>query len=191
MKVALYFGSFNPVHAGHIGLANFVLENKLADELWLIVSPINPLKEQSELISEVHRMKMLQLAIKNNDRIKISDIEFDMPKPSYTIFTLEKLALQHPDNQFILMIGSDNALVFNQWKDYKTILQKYPVWVYPRLNYDLKDVENLYPEMRKIESPYFDISSTVIRHQIKSGKNPGKWLHPDVYKYILKHQLYL
>lgn len=191
MKVALYFGSFNPVHVGHIGLANFVLQNKLADELWLIVSPNNPLKEQSELISEEHRIQMLHLAMNHHAHIRISDIEFDMPKPSYTIHTLEKLTLQYPENQFILMIGSDNALVFNQWKDYKIILQKYPVWVYPRRNYELKDVENLYPEMQKIDSPYFDISSTDIRLQIKSGENPGKWLHPDVYKYILNHRLYL
>lgn len=191
MKVALYFGSFNPVHAGHTGLADFIIDHQLADELWMIVSPSNPLKEQSILIDESHRISMLQLALQDRPHIRISDIEFDLPKPSYTIHTLEILADKYPDIEFSLLIGSDNALVFNLWKEYRKILQKFPVWVYPRRNFDLQEAICNYPEMIQIDSPYFDISSTEIRNQIKKGISPGQWLHPDVYKYILNHHLYL
>ena len=115
MKIALFFGSFNPVHLGHTNLGKYLTDNKLVDEVWFVVSPCNPLKNQNDLIDEYLRLDMLMLAIQGEPQFKVSDIEFTMPIPSYTINTLEKFNIDFPEHQFVLMIGSDNALVFDHW----------------------------------------------------------------------------
>lgn len=190
-KVGLYFGSFNPVHNGHLNLANYLVNNNIVDEIWFVVSPRNPLKQQNSLLDEYLRMKMLKLAIDENPKLKVSDIEFSMPVPSYTIDTLYKLSSLYPDIQFFLLIGSDNALVFDQWKDYRQIVSNYPVLVYPRPGYDFGLVENVYPEMQVLSTPYYDISSTEIRKAIAERQDVSQWLHPAVYRYILKNELYM
>jgi len=190
MNIALYFGSFNPIHIGHQKLAEWLLDNEIVDEVWFVVSPCNPLKNQSELIDEYIRLDMLMLAIQNQPRLKVSDIEFVMPIPSYSIDTLHKLSSQFPENQFTLVIGSDNALVFDQWKNYETLLKEYPVLVYPRSGYDFAEVADKYPQMQLLSTPYFNISSTQIRESIANKKDVTQWLHPLVHQFIIENNLY-
>jgi nicotinate-nucleotide adenylyltransferase len=130
------------------------------------------------------------LAIKDQKYFKASDIEFTMPVPSYSIDTLHELTSLYPDFQFLLIIGSDNALVFDQWKDYKQILNEYPILVYPRHSFDFELVSDIYPQMQLLKSPYFNISSTEIRQFLAQKKDVSKWLHPSVYQFIIENNLY-
>ena len=190
-SIGLFFGSFNPIHLGHTNLAEYIFRFSGVDEIWFIVSPRNPLKEQSELIDEQLRLKMLQLATNDKEYLMVSDIEFDLPKPSYTIHTLKTLNEKYPEDDFILLIGSDNMLIFDQWKDYQTILDDYSVVVYPREGYPFEEFEETYPDMQVLEeAPSFDISSTEIRQLIAEKKDASKWLHPEVYQFILENNLY-
>jgi len=189
-RIGIYSGSFNPIHVGHQKLANYLIENKIVDEVWLVVSPCNPLKLQSELIDEYIRLEMLVIAIQDQPHIKASDIEFTMPIPSYTIDTLHLLTAQYPDNQFQLIIGSDNAHVFNQWKTYERLLKEYPVLVYPRTGYDFKDVASQYPQMKLLSSPIYNVSSTEIREYIAKKKDVSQWIHPSVLQFIKENNLY-
>jgi len=190
MNIALYFGSFNPVHLGHTKLAEHLIKKRLVDEVWFVVSPCNPLKEQKDLINEYLRLDMLMLAIRDQKNFKASDIEFTMPVPSYTIDTLQKFSSEYPELNFSLMIGSDNALVFDKWKNYNDILNKFSIFVYPRNGYDFNKVENIYPQMKLLNTPYYDISSTQIREAISKKKDITHWLDPDVYLFIIENNLY-
>ncbi len=190
MKIAVYSGSFNPVHNGHTQLAQYLIDNDLVDEVWFVVSPCNPLKEQKELIDEHLRLEMIILAIAGESRFKASDIEFSMPIPSYSIDTLKQLNQLFPEHQFCLIIGSDNALVFDKWKNYNEILDKYEVLVYTRLGYDFSKVADIYPQMKILETPYYNISSTQIRYAIKQKKDVSNWLHPKVVSFIFENELY-
>ena len=190
-SIGLFFGSFNPIHLGHTNLAEYIFRFSGVDEIWFIVSPRNPLKEQSELIDENLRLKMLQLATGDKDYLVASDIEFDLPKPSYTIKTLKTLSEIFPEDDFILLIGSDNMQIFDQWKDYQTILDDYSVLVYPREGYPYDEYEEMYPEMQILEeAPFFDVSSTQIRELIKNNQDVSHWLHADVYQFIKENNLY-
>lgn len=191
LSIGLFFGSFNPIHLGHTQLADYIFEFSGVDEIWYIVSPRNPLKEQSELIDEHLRMHMIELATAGKDYLQVSDIEMNLPKPSYTITTLKALSEQYPEHNFILLIGSDNMRIFNQWKEYKTILKDYSVLVYPREGYPYEEYEETYPEMQVLEeAPFFPISSTQIREMIKNHQDASQWLHPDVYQFIKQNGLY-
>lgn len=190
MKIALYPGSFNPVHAGHIHLASTVIDQHLADAVWLVISPHNPLKECTLLQDEMHREAMTRLAVKSKKGLFVSTVEFFMPRPSYTIDTILELQRKNPGDQFVLMIGSDNALIFNQWKDYQKLLAIVDVYVYPRRGFSVEEAIQLYPEMQALDTPYYDISSTRLREWISQGKDTGGWLHPDVSDYIRDNHLY-
>lgn len=190
MKIAIYSGSFNPIHKGHTQLANYLIDNELVDEVWFVVSPLNPLKSPENQLDEQLRLEMVNLAIENQPEFKASDVEFSMPMPSYTIDTLQNLDSQYPEYQFVLIIGSDNAVVFDQWKAFEDILMHYPVIVYPRRNYDMEYVAAKFPEMQLLESPYYDISSTQIREWIQEGEDVSKWVEPKVLDYINQKKLY-
>ena len=189
-RIGIYSGSFNPIHTGHQKLAEYLIDNKLVDEVWFVVSPCNPLKKQEDILDEYIRLEMLLMAIRHQPNFKASDIEFTMPVPSYSIDTLHELTSQFPDNQFLLVIGSDNALVFDQWKDYTQLLNEYPVLVYPRHGYDVEQVTGKFPQMNILQSPYFDISSTQIRRFIAQKKDVSPWLHPSVIQFISENNLY-
>jgi nicotinate-nucleotide adenylyltransferase len=189
-RIGIYSGSFNPIHLGHQNLAKYLIDNEIVDEVWFVVSPRNPLKNQADLLDEYIRLDMLMLAIQNEPQFKVSDIEFVMPIPSYTIDTLHELTRQFPDNQFQLIIGSDNALVFDKWKNPQQILTEYPVLVYPRRGYNLAEVADLYPQMQLLNTPYFDISSTQVRDLIVQKKDVSQCLHPCVYEFINENNLY-
>ncbi|MDX9747093.1 MAG: nicotinate (nicotinamide) nucleotide adenylyltransferase [Paludibacter sp.] len=191
MKIALYPGSFNPVHNGHIQLARSVVEQHLADEVWLVISPHNPLKESALLQDEVHREAMICLALEGEKGLFASTVEFTMPRPSYTIDTIRELQRMNPGDQYVLMIGSDNALIFNQWKEYQELLSIVEVYVYPRRGFSVSEALALYPKMRALNTPYYDISSTQLREWIRQGVDTSDWLHPDVQEYISVNHLYL
>ena len=189
-RIGVYSGSFNPIHTGHQKLAEYLIDNLIVDEVWFIVSPCNPLKKQEDQLDEYIRLDMLMLAIRHQKSFKASDIEFTMPVPSYSIDTLHQLSNLYPDFQFTLIIGSDNALVFDQWKEYTQLLNEYRILVYPRREYDFELVSARFPQMQLLKSPFFDISSTEIRHFIAQKKDVSQWLHPSVYKFIIENNLY-
>lgn len=190
MNIAIYSGSFNPIHKGHLQLAHFVLEKQLAQEVWFVVTPCNPLKEQAELIDHFLRLDMVISVIGNQSAFKASDVEFDMPVPSYSIDTLTELCKMFPEHTFSLLIGSDNALVFDQWKNYSEILAKFKVLVYPRRGYNFETVAQRYPQMQLLNSPYCDISSTEIRNAIVGNQPVDKWIEPEVIEFIYENNLY-
>ena len=190
-SIGLFFGSFNPIHLGHTNLADYVFEFSGVDEIWFIVSPRNPLKEEYSLIDENIRLKMTELATAEKDYLKGSDVEFNLPKPSYTINTLNALRESFPEDDFILIIGSDNMEIFDQWKDYQTILEEFSILVYPREGHPYELFEEKYPEMQILEeAPLFEISSNQIREKIHQGEEVSQWLHPEVYQFILENNLY-
>ena len=188
MNIGLFSGSFNPIHKGHIALAEYIRNHAHIDEVWFVVSPRNPLKEDHLLIDEQHRLKMVELAIKGREGLKVSDVEMNMPKPSYTVNTLKKLSASYPEHRFHLIIGTDNMLSFHLWKDYHYILEHYPILVYPR---DKEDIPAAYPSMQLIHAPLYPISSTQIREMIRHHEDISEWVAPEVMDYIQQMQLYI
>ncbi|PIX33821.1 MAG: nicotinic acid mononucleotide adenylyltransferase [Bacteroidetes bacterium CG_4_10_14_3_um_filter_31_20] len=185
----LFFGSFNPVHVGHLVIANYMLEYTEIKELWFIVSPQNPFKEKKLLAPEYHRLEMVRLAIGENNKMKASDIEFKMPKPSYTIDTLAYLKDKFPKRDFALIMGADNLKSFEKWKNFEQILNNSPLLVYPRIGFTNSNIE-LKGDIRNTEAPVIEISSTFIREGIKMGKDLRFYLNDKVYEYITDCGLY-
>lgn len=189
-QVGIFSGSFNPIHIGHLILANYMLEFTYLDEVWFLVTPHNPLKEAESLLGDNIRLEMTRLAVKDFDRLLVSDIEFDMPKPSYTIETLTKLKAVNPGLEFTLLIGSDNWTKFPQWKDNERLTKEFKILIYPRLGEDVR-INNTYAEnVRLVNAPVVEISSTFIRESIRAGKDIRAFLPNRVYDYILSNKLY-
>lgn len=189
--VGIFGGSFNPVHIGHLMLANYLCEFTRLDEVWLTLSPLNPLKSSStELIADSYRLEMLNIATKDSSRIGVCDVELTMPRPSYTINTLDRLQELHPDTAFKLIIGSDNWVIFDRWKENRQILDRFGVMVYPRPGYklaDRPDTENA----EFVNAPEIDLSSTFIRNAIADGKDMNYFMPEGVYNYIKEKKLYI
>jgi len=188
-KIALYFGSFNPVHIGHLIIANYCLAFSDMDALYFVLSPQNPLKEEKDLLGEQERLQMLKIATQDNAALGISDIEFRLPKPSYTIDTLKYLKIENPNSDFHILMGEDNLQNFEQWKDYEKILAQYNLLVYPRLDCDGNKFY-AHPKVRKLQAPIIEISSSFIRNAIKLRKDVRYMLHPRVYDYINTKKYY-
>ena len=189
MKIGIFSGSFNPIHLGHTRLAAYIRQQAGLDEVWLMVSPNNPLKAASELMDEKLRYHLAQLATAELEGIRPSDFEFHLPKPNYTIHTLEQLTAAYPQHQFSLIIGSDNMAIFHKWKDWQRILALYPIIVYPREGDDLAALKQLYPMMHVIEgAPLLNISATEIRAHLQDDTLLREWLHPDVATYLRMHK---
>lgn len=195
IKTGLYFGSFNPVHIGHMAIAGYMTEFAELDQVWFVVSPQNPLKKKETLLADHHRLYMAQLAIGDNDRIKTSDIEFKLPVPSYTIDTLTYLKEKYPNNKFCLVMGEDNLYTLHKWKNASELAARYPIYVYPRPN--AKKPASLQldkilsgAEIHNIEAPLMEISGTFIRNGIKKGKDMSYFLSTAVWKYIVEMHFY-
>lgn len=190
MYVGLYFGSFNPVHNGHIQIAKEVLRQAPFDEVWFVVSPQNPLKSADVLAPDEHRLSMLKLAIgSTNLPIKVSDVEMSLPVPSYTYRTLEVLAERYPSHRFGLIMGSDNLAVIERWRSYEQLLRRYPIFFYPRKGDSSEALASRYGAFR-IDADLLDISSTTIRQRI-AEQLPIDGMVPDtVAQYIAEHKLY-
>ena len=169
MKIGLYFGSFNPIHIGHLIIANHIAYNTELNEVWFIVSPQNPLKESASLLNEQHRYSLVKIAVEDEKKLKVNNVEFLMPKPSYTIDTLIYLSEKYTQHNFSLIIGSDSYLNFNKWKNYEQIILNYNILIYQRPSFPIKT--DLPESIKIIHAPLLDISSTQIRKNIKDKKS--------------------
>ncbi|OQP61673.1 nicotinate (nicotinamide) nucleotide adenylyltransferase [Niastella populi] len=190
MKVGLYFGSFNPIHHGHLIIANYMLQNSDLDQIWLVVSPQNPFKQSASLLSAYNRFNLVQLAVEAEPKLKASDIEFKLPQPSYTVNTLAYLQEKYPTHQFAIIMGSDSFENLAKWKNYEFILHHYPIFVYRRPGHD---VVNNFKEgtITILDAPLLQISATHIRNCIRQGKSI-RYLVPDkVLEEIQQNRYYL
>ena len=170
MKIGLYFGSFNPIHNGHLIIANYIVQNTALEQVWFVISPQNPLKKSSTLLNEYHRLYLVQVSIEDEPALKATDIEFRLPKPSYTIDTLTYLDEKFPTHQFSVIMGSDSFLNLPEWKNYREILKNYSVYVYERPGFK---PDNIYQsaDINILKAPLIEISSTYIRKVIQNGKS--------------------
>ncbi|MDR1054763.1 MAG: nicotinate-nucleotide adenylyltransferase [Prevotellaceae bacterium] len=189
-KTAILPGSFNPLHIGHVAIANYVAEYMNIEDVWFVVSPHNPLKQVSELFPVEHRLKILEIAIANLSLpFKTCDIELDMPKPSFTIDMLNALSAKYRNHEFTLLMGADSIADIEHWKDYKDILANYQVFVYPRMGYDAEALCEKY-KVNYVAAPVMEISATFIRDSIHRGMNIEAFLPYGVYQYIMQYKLY-
>jgi len=187
--IGLFFGSFNPIHVGHLVIAETVATSDLVDELWFIVSPQNPFKKKSTLAHEFDRYDMVEAAIKGNERLKVSDIEFRMPKPSYTVDTLAFLTGKHPNDRFRVLIGGDNLVHFHKWKNFETILNEYGLIVYPRPGSSTNKFSD-HPNVNFIDAFMMDISASAIRQRIAKEQSVQYMLPEQVIEVIELKKLY-
>ncbi len=194
-EIGLFFGSFNPVHIGHLAIAGYIKEFTDIDQVWLVISPRNPLKRKGTLLADHHRLYLAELAIGDNDALKPSDIEFRRPGPSYTIDTMALLSEKYPQHRFVLIMGEDNLYSLHKWKNAGELVKRYPILVYPRPgNYRKENI--LLDEIlsgatiRRVNAPLMDISGSFIRNGIRRGKNMSYYLHPAVWKYIVYMHFY-
>jgi len=190
MQIGLFFGSFNPIHIGHLLIAQYLLNETNLQQVWMVVSPHNPLKEKSTLAKDYNRLHLVRLATEDNPRIKVSDIEFSLPKPSYTVDTLEHLKEKYPEHQFSLIMGGDNLVSLNKWKNYEIILRDYPILVYKRSVPAAQWQGSQKAKISYLDVPLLDISSTRIREMLKQGKSIQYMVPDKVYEEIITLNMY-
>lgn len=193
MKVGLFFGSFNPIHVGHLIIANTLRGYTEMDQVWFVVSPQNPFKSSKSLLPDVDRLRMVELAIEDNFDLRVSNIEFSMPKPSYTVDTLAYLKDRYPQHEFTLILGSDNLHHFHKWKNYQVILEHHGIIIYPRPKTDehkIRDEIKNHPGIRMVDAPLMDISATFIRNCLKNDISIRYLVHDKVAQYIYDRKLY-
>ena len=193
MKIGLYFGTFNPIHVGHLIIANHMAEHADLDQVWMVVTPHNPLKKKSTLLADHHRLEMVFLATEDFPKIKPSDIEFKLSQPNYTVNTLVHLEEKYPEHAFSLIMGEDNLKSFHKWKNYEAILAHHEIYVYPRVGFTDENDNPLFknhPKIHLIDAPVVEISSTAIRDHIKKGKNVLALLPQKVWAYIDHNNFY-
>lgn len=189
MKTGLFFGSFNPIHTGHLIIANYMASFAGLKEVWLVVSPHNPLKQRAGLANMYDRLEMARLATENAVNIHVSDIEFGLPQPSFTIDTLAYLHEKYPGREFALIMGADNLASFKKWKNYEVLLKNYQICVYPRPGVDLSEWKN-HPSVLITDTPQMDISSTFVRKAIKEKKNVQYFVPDKVLDFIESKNMY-
>lgn len=195
IKTGLYFGSFNPIHIGHLAIAGYMAEYAGINQIWFVVSPQNPLKKKETLLEDHHRLRMAELAIGDNDHLKASDIELKLPVPSYTIDTLTYLREKYPKNKFVLVMGEDNLYTIHKWKNAKELVANYSFYVYPRPGtvrppHVLLDELMAKADINFVNAPHMEISGTFIRNGIKSKKDMSYFLPQAVWKYIKEMHFY-
>lgn len=190
MKIGLYFGTFNPIHVGHLIIANHMAEHSDLEQIWMVVTPHNPLKKKNTLLDDYHRLQMVFLATEEFPKIKPSDIEFKLPQPNYTVNTLAHLQEKFPQHEFALIMGEDNLNSLQKWKNYEVILQNHDIYVYPRLNSGAIDSQFInHSKIHRVGAPVIELSSTFIRESIKNNKNVVPMLPHKVWEYI-DHNLF-
>ncbi len=199
MKVGLYFGTYNPIHIGHLIIANHMVDNSELDQVWLVVSPQNPLKNKATLLADYHRLALVETAVEGNDRLKASNIEFDLPKPSYTIDTLTYIQEKHPKHDFSIIMGEDNLRTLHKWKNHEQILNSHKIYVYPRVLTQqelLAESSNKethfkdHPQVTLTDAPVMKISASFIRNAIKEKKDVRYLLSEPVHKYLSEMHFY-
>ncbi len=199
-KVGLYFGTFNPIHVGHLIIANYMADFTELDEVWLVVTPQNPFKEKSSLLADYHRLTLAKISVEDNSKVKVTDVEFDLPKPSYTIHTLTHLKESNPDIDFSLIMGEDNLRTLHKWKNHEVILNHHHIYVYPRvLTLQEKEDLKIYPseaklaqheKVIKVDAPVMKLSASFIRKAIKEKRDVRYLLTDPVNKYIKEMHFY-
>ena len=191
-KIGLFFGTFDPIHKGHLKLINFFIKNSDVEFIWLITTPQSPFKNKKEIQSSSSRLELISIALKGNSKVKINNIELGLPKPNYTYLTLRELQKQYPSNKFILLLGADNMVNFKKWKAYNEILENYELYIYPRKISD--PIPNSFinhPKINWINAPLIDASSTDIRNRIRDKKSISKLVPKNVFNSILDKKLYI
>jgi nicotinate-nucleotide adenylyltransferase len=199
MRIGLYFGTYNPIHVGHLIIPNHMAERDDMDQVWLVVTPQNPLKTNSNLLADYHRLALVKIAIDDNFNLRASDVEFNLPKPSYTVDTLAHLREQYPEHQFALIMGEDNLRTFHKWKNYEVILERHQIYVYPRpitlaeLNNEVAPTNSEIHDHKNVivtDSPMMQISSTIIRNKIQKGQSIQYLVTDAVRQYIDEMNFY-
>lgn len=191
-KIGLYFGSFNPIHVGHLAIANHMVEFSDLDEVWFVITPHNPHKKKKTLLDDIHRLAMVRIAVEEYPKLQASTIEFDLPQPNYTVNTLAHLEEKYPEQHFCLIMGEDNLKSLHKWKNYEVLLERYQIYVYPRIGEAVK----LHPSISsstsitKVAAPIMEISSTFIRKAIKEKKNIRPLLPQNVWEYLDEMNFY-
>ena len=191
MKIGIFGGSFNPIHSGHAIIAHHIISSGAVDRLWLMVSPVNPLKVGLEQqVADTDRLRMVEMVTRPLENIETSAFEFTMPKPSYTIDTLNALQSKFPDDEFYLVTGADNWVIFDRWRNSKEILAKYHLLVYPRLGYDVVIPEELRDRVTLVDAPIIELSSTAVRERLAQGLSARYYVPDEVLSYIERKGLY-
>ncbi len=191
MRIGLYFGSFNPIHIGHLVIANHLAEYSDLDQIWFVVTPHNPFKKKSSLLDNFQRLEMVYRATKEYTKLKPSDIEFNLPQPNYTVNTLAHLQEKHPDYEFALIMGEDNLKSFHKWKNYEIILENHHIYVYPRISENKVETQfDGHKKIHVVNAPIMQLSSTFIRNSIKVGKNVKPMLPEFVWEYLDEMSFY-
>ncbi|WP_309607909.1 nicotinate (nicotinamide) nucleotide adenylyltransferase [Flavobacterium sp.] len=191
MKIGLYFGTFNPIHIGHLIIANHMAEHSDLDQIWMVVTPHNPHKQKNTLLDDHHRLEMVHLATSDFSKIKPSDVEFKLPQPNFTVNTLAHLQEKHPNHEFSLIMGEDNLNSLHKWKNYEVILQNHGIYVYPRLNSGEVDEQFMnHIKIHRVGAPVIELSSTFIRESIKKNKNVIPMLPEKVWHYVEHNNFY-
>jgi nicotinate-nucleotide adenylyltransferase len=191
MKIGLYFGTFNPIHIGHLTIANHLVEHSNLDQVWFVVTPLSPFKKKSSLLDNHQRLEMVYRATKEYSKLRPSDIEFGLNQPNYTIDTLTYLLEKFPDNEFALIMGEDNLKSFHKWKNYEVILENHHLYVYPRLSKGKVETQfDKHPKIHHVDAPIMGLSSTFIRNSIKAGKNIRPMLPENVWEYLDEMNFY-
>ena len=191
MKIGLYFGTFNPIHIGHIAIANHMVEHSDLDQIWFVVTPLSPFKKKSSLLSNHHRLEMVYLATESYDKLQPSDIEFGLTEPNYTVHTLVLLEEKYEQHQFSLLMGEDNLKGFHKWKNYETILNNHSLYVYPRISEgEIEHQFKNHPKITRVAAPIMEISSTMIRENIAAQKNVRPLLDTKVWQFIDEMNFY-
>ena len=191
MNIGLYFGTFDPIHRGHINIVNFLIDNCLVEKVWFVVTPENPDKISNNLTDFIHRYEMVKIEVKDNNNLLASDVELKLERPNYTINSLRYISNAFPDNNFSLIIGEDNLVNFKKWKDYKEIMNNFKIYVYPRKTRLKRDMKLLISNnIEMIEAPLIDLSSTNIRNIINDKNYAKQFISDSIYKYITTNNLY-
>ncbi|MDO5524004.1 MAG: nicotinate (nicotinamide) nucleotide adenylyltransferase [Bacteroidia bacterium] len=189
-QVGIFSGTFDPIHVGHLMLANYMREFTYLDEVWFVVTPHNPLKDADSLLDDNIRLEMTRLGVQGFENLKVSDVEFYMPKPSYSFDTLCKLAAENPDSEFTLIIGGDNWNKFTRWKNHERLIKEFRILIYPRLGENILIDGKFSDHVRLVNAPVVEVSSTFIRESVRMGKNIRAFLPNRVYDFILENRLY-
>ena len=187
-KIGLYFGSFNPIHIGHLAIANYMLEYTNLDKIWFVISPHNPLKEKKSLLADYHRMELVNLALEDDYDMRASSIEFKLPQPSYTIDTLTYIQEKYPQDEFVVLMGGDSLESIHKWKNYQQLIAQYQIYVYARPG--AKTEDSLHPNIQIFQAPQMDISASFIRKAIKDGKNIRYFLPRKSWDYLKEMHFY-
>ena len=191
MKIGIFGGSFDPIHTGHAIIAHHIISNGIVDRLWMMVSPLNPLKlDKKRQVADTDRLRMVEMVTRHLEHVETSAFEFTMPKPSYTIDTLNALQTKFPDDEFYLVIGADNWTVFDKWRSREEILAKYHLIIYPRLGYEVNIPEELKDRVTLVDAPIIELSSTQIRERLAKGQSVRYYVPDEVLEFIERNHLY-